>query len=156
MATAERRYRLGQLRLAGVVDQRQLASLLRVNQSTVSRDLAALRRELIDTTTEQYADEKALATKRLNAALAAIWPRVQRGELLAIDRMVRIEERRAKLLGLDAPARVDIEGDVRLMAIETGIDPDAFVEEVRLVLEASPAARRLLGSNTARALGGPR
>lgn len=39
---------------------------------------------------------------RLNVALAAIWPHVAKGAQWAIESMLSIEERRAKLLGLDA------------------------------------------------------
>lgn len=43
-----------------------------------------------------------LDLERLDVALSAIWPRVQGGDLWAIDRLLAILERRAKLLGLDA------------------------------------------------------
>lgn len=37
-----------------------------------------------------------------------IWPKVPAGDLGAIDRLVRLLERRAKLLGLDAPVDVAV------------------------------------------------
>jgi len=46
-----------------------------------------------------------LELARLDCALLAIWRRVQSGDDKAIDRLVRIMERRAKLLGLDEPPR---------------------------------------------------
>jgi hypothetical protein len=51
---------------------------------------------------------RALHEARLDRMLAAIWPRVIKGELGAIDRALKIMERAAKLYGLDAPARLDI------------------------------------------------
>ena len=46
---------------------------------------------------------------RLDIALSAIWPNVLRGDTPSIVAMVRIMERRAKLLGLDMPVRVQQE-----------------------------------------------
>jgi hypothetical protein len=51
-----------------------------------------------------------LQESRLDQALMAIWTRVKRGELAAVDQMLRIETRRAKLFGLDAPKRMIFEG----------------------------------------------
>jgi hypothetical protein len=42
-----------------------------------------------------------LELQRLDALLKAIWPRALEGELAAIDRALRISERRARLCGLD-------------------------------------------------------
>ena len=36
------------------------------------------------------------------------------GKLTAIDRVLKIMERRSKLVGLDAPERVDIKADMKL------------------------------------------
>jgi hypothetical protein len=46
---------------------------------------------------------------RLDIAQAAIWPAVTRGEVPSITALVRIMERRARLLGLDLPIRVQQE-----------------------------------------------
>lgn len=62
---------------------------------------AALKRTL-----QEPADElRRLESERLDAMLFAIAPLVRRGNLEAIDRALKIMERRAKLLGLDAPIR---------------------------------------------------
>ena len=42
--------------------------------------------------------------------LLALWRRVQNGDERAIDRVLRIMERRAKLLGLDAAAKTEHTG----------------------------------------------
>ena len=44
---------------------------------------------------------------RLDKMLAAVWAKVLQGHLGATDRALRIMERRAKLLGLDAPEKRD-------------------------------------------------
>ena len=45
-----------------------------------------------------------------------------------------IMDRRAKLLGLDAPQKVDHEHRIRMLAEANGFDPDEAVEEARRVL----------------------
>ena len=43
---------------------------------------------------------------RLDALLAILWPQVEEGDQGAIDRALRIMQRRAALRGLDAPTKV--------------------------------------------------
>lgn len=56
----------------------------------------------------QPRDALETAVARLDAMLTSVWPQVRRGDLGAIDRVLRIEERRQALLGPfdleDAPA----------------------------------------------------
>lgn len=54
---------------------------------------------------DEYRDMENL---RLDTAQAAIWPGVLRGDLQHVDRFLRISERRSKLNGLDAPAKLNI------------------------------------------------
>jgi hypothetical protein len=51
-----------------------------------------------------------LEVARLDAMLLALWRRVQSGDEKAVDRALRIMERRARLLGLDAPSRGELSG----------------------------------------------
>jgi len=64
----------------------------------------------------------ALELERLDVMLLALWRRVQNGDERAIDRALKIEERRAKLLGLDAPIRAvtleDIEREIARLETE--------------------------------------
>jgi len=48
---------------------------------------------------------RALELVRLDSMLLALWKRVRNGDERAVDRALKIEERRARLLGLDAPQR---------------------------------------------------
>jgi hypothetical protein len=50
-----------------------------------------------------------METERLDIAQSAIWGRVLNGELTAVQTFIRIQERRAKLLGLDQPFKQQIE-----------------------------------------------
>lgn len=98
--------------------------------------LTALKR-----TQQEPADEvRRLAVERLDRILFAIWKRALDGDLECIDRVLKIETRRAKLLGLDAPDKIDIEWRIRLMAKSLGLDEDAAVEEAQRVIRESQGA----------------
>jgi hypothetical protein len=51
-----------------------------------------------------------LSAERLDRATLAIWRKVSAGDLHAIDVLLRVESRRAKLLGLDAPQQLEHSG----------------------------------------------
>jgi hypothetical protein len=66
-------------------------------------------------TLQEPADElRKLEASRLDEALRAIWPQVKKGNLLAIDRYIKISERRAKIMGMEAKSQVEISGAVKL------------------------------------------
>ena len=64
---------------------------------------------------ERMADEavasegRALHRIRLETALSAIWGKVLKGDIPAINTMLKILERDAKLYGLDAPVKSEVE-----------------------------------------------
>lgn len=62
-----------------------------------------------------------LDLERLDVALAAIWKKVEEGNLWAIDRMLAILERRARLLGLDAMDEATNDVGAALAALLTRI-----------------------------------
>ena len=55
-------------------------------------------------------DVRELEIQRLDALLLALWPQASKGNQGAVDRVLRIMERRSKLLGLDAPTRQEFSG----------------------------------------------
>ena len=60
-------------------------------------------------TIRQPADEiRRLESERLDAMQKAVWPPALAGTLAAIDRVITIMNRRAKLLGLDLPTRREV------------------------------------------------
>ena len=70
----------------------------------VSREL----KKLIQANQGGIEEIRRLELERVDVALRAIWPQVQRGHLGAIDRLVKLSARRAKLCGLDAPTGIDL------------------------------------------------
>lgn len=71
------------------------------------------------------ADElRAEEVSRLDGMLEAVWKKAIKGDVQAIDRVLKIGERRAKLLGLDAPVRTALQGG--------GDDAPPIVSEARV------------------------
>lgn len=51
-----------------------------------------------------------LELERLDMMANALWSKVKKGDAPAIDRMIKIQDRRAKYLGLDAPSKSELTG----------------------------------------------
>jgi len=75
-------------------------------------DVTACLKALNEKTSLDTEEYRSLELERLDTAQLAIAKKVQAGDLGSIDRWLRISERRAALLGLDAPVRLKIEQGV--------------------------------------------
>lgn len=93
----------------------QLGISTQAAHATVSR---ALARSLVESNAAA-GNLRVLELRRLDAMLAALWPLVEAGDVGAINAALRVGERRAKLLGLDASK--DDQGSRPLMLL-----PDIF------------------------------
>ncbi len=102
----ERRLQVAQLRKGGA-SIRQIAKALDVSPATVHGDLEVLREGWREEAQVATADHVALDLQRLDEWLMAIANAARSGEYRAIDTGLRIMERRAALLGLDAPKRIE-------------------------------------------------
>ena len=81
---------------------RQIAELLGINTSTAYRRVENALRAIPADGVEEM---RQLEGERLDKLHAALWDRALEGDLQAIDRLLTISNRRAKLFGLDAPTR---------------------------------------------------
>ena len=93
------------LRIAGA-SYRQIAAALGVSQKTAYYDVQGALGTLdavVAVKAERLRDLEAARLDRLNAALA---PGIKAGQPAAVFAAVKIMERRAKLLGLDAPTTI--------------------------------------------------
>ncbi len=97
---AEKQRRALELRKAGVSFEKIAEQVGYASRSGAHKAvLTALRNTL-----REPADElRTMELERLDRMQAALWPQVQQGHQGAIDRVLRIMQRRADLLGLDAP-----------------------------------------------------
>lgn len=103
---AERRAKAWKLRVEERQSYRAIAAKLGVDASTICRDLAADRAELLALRTEAAEDERAMALEELDLLWNSIRAKVKKGHLGAVREAVRIIERRSRLLGLDAPTKL--------------------------------------------------
>lgn len=95
-------------------------------QRAVKRRLAGMREDCA----EVVGELRQLESIRLDIALSAVMPKVAAGDLQAIDRMLRIQERRAAYEGLDQPkglkVEVDRELEVFLDRLRVNLEPEVF------------------------------
>ena len=118
IAMTERRTRALALRRGGM-SYRMIADRLRGKDgvpdnyahTTAYKDVMAMLTEETEHQRELADQIRELELQRLDAMLMGLWNDAQRGNHGAVDRVLRISERRAKLLGLDAPVRTDITSD---------------------------------------------
>ena len=121
---AERRAKAVAMRIAGL-DYQTIADRLGYNSrgaacQDISRALEANRKECA----ERVEDMRTAELERLDRMLAVAWAKAMRdGNLRAIEVVIKIGERRAKLVGLDAK----IEHDVRIS--------DAMDAEIRELIQ---------------------
>jgi hypothetical protein len=87
----------------------------------VMKELKLLAKECL----EEAAQVRDLELQRLDALYLKAWEAVEEGDLPSIDRCLRVQERRAKLLGLDAAEKVEHSGDlvINLRSVDMGV-PD--------------------------------
>lgn len=100
---------------------REIAKRLGVSVAIIHRDINDLLDELTETTQELAKKERAAQLGRLDVVVKVLMPKVRKGDYDAIHRLERIEKRRAELLGLDAPTKVQTQhslGDVTLDDID--------------------------------------
>jgi DNA-binding CsgD family transcriptional regulator len=94
-------------------------------RGAVARALAALS----DVCTEEAKEVRQLELDRLDVMLLGIWDQARRGDVQAIDRVLRIQERRAKFLSLDMPDKIQMSGDInvirRIIVDKAKDDPDS-------------------------------
>jgi hypothetical protein len=96
----------------------------------VKRALNRLNGEIAEGVT----DVRRMELERLDAMLGALWPKAARGNPTAVDRVLHIMERRAKLLGLDTPS-TGAENYAVGVAVQVNLT-DALASQVQAIPEA--------------------
>jgi hypothetical protein len=104
---ADRRTKLLQMRLAGV-DYDTIADRLDYGSaSTARKDFTRAMRETLELEAEKADELRTLELQRLDRLQAAAWADALKGNLRAIETVLKVVDRRCRLLGLDAPLRLD-------------------------------------------------
>ena len=87
----------------------------------VMKELNLLAKECL----EEAAQVRDLELQRLDALYLKAWEAVEGGDLPAIDRCLRVQERRAKLLGLDAAEKVNVSATEIIIVYDIPTTPKA-------------------------------
>ncbi len=109
LTAAERKNRIVELRRAGYL-LREIADDVGCSPQYAHKVIVTHLNALSERLAEDVARLRAQEYERLEAALKAVWPQALEGDLKATDRIIKIMERKAKLFGLDAPARQELSG----------------------------------------------
>lgn len=88
----------------------EIGQKLGIGKSTAHRMVEAGMESARAQITASSDDLKAQELSRLDGMLLKLYPKAAKGDVQAIDRVIKIGERRAKLLGLDAPVRTALQG----------------------------------------------
>lgn len=90
---------------------------------------AAVSKALQETVSEPAAEVRTLELMRLDRLEKLLWPRAEAGDPKAVDRLLKVQERRARLLGLDAPTKLaNADGSNLPAAVSiTLVDPQKVV-----------------------------
>lgn len=135
---AERRSRALDLRKAGATYDQIAQQLGFANRGNAQRAVQTALREI---TAEPAREVLTLELERLDTMLLGLWSDARRGKLGAVDRVLRIQERRARYQGLDHEslqaderhaAEVSTSADIAAQAQRSDTNPtDALLEEVQ-------------------------
>jgi predicted transcriptional regulator len=122
--TTEKTLKALELRKRGM-NYTQIGEKLGCARSTACRYVLSELENLADKCREEAAHVRDLELQRLDALYLVAYAEVEDGNIPAIDRCLRIMERRAKLLGLDAAEKVEHSGDlvINLRSVDMGV-PD--------------------------------
>lgn len=159
---AQRREKAVEWRVKGL-DYRAIAEKMveewaPYDYTKAQRDCVAAIMAIADRANESARMALPLELMRLDAMLAELWDK--RADPRVADSILRISERRAKLLGLDAPTRTDITSDGTRLVIEyvndwrgapaitaPWTDSSAAVSEAAELVECRPALAQEHPSN---------
>jgi len=94
----------------------------------------------LDRITEAPAKEvRKLELERLDNILTSIWGQIAKGHLGAIDRALKIMERRARYLGLDTPLKQEhfLDGNITIQIVTPEIEEMEEMEEKEFSINAN-------------------
>lgn len=105
-----------QLKKAGWT-MRQMSLALKLPQKQIKKILFASLRRIGRQLAEHSEELFSLEMERLEEMHRALYSRAMTGDVRAMDQLVRIADRRAKLLGLDAPLKIQQQTDITIQAL---------------------------------------
>jgi hypothetical protein len=122
LAIRERQKTALELRLAGETFQ-SIADKLGYKSKHGS--FRAVETALAEITKQPAESVRTMELERLDAMHAGFWPQAQAGDPMAAAACLKIQERRAKLLGLDAPEPIPGNGQA-IAVVTVAVDGNAI------------------------------
>jgi hypothetical protein len=113
---AQQTMQIMQLRVAGW-SVWQIADHLGVSTPTIHNQIVEQLASWRDMTQEMSNELRELELQRLDEFLRALWPKCQLGNPRAIETALKVSERRAKLMGLDAPEKREVTLDANVQTL---------------------------------------
>ena len=107
---------------------REIARLNKLSPATVGKDIKSFIGTLREAGLRHVEEHRFVQLERIQSAIQAIWPRVEEGRTDAIGSLVRLMEREARLLGLDAPTKVDITAKIKAMAFTENVSEEEAID----------------------------
>ena len=107
---------------------RQIAAENGVSPQTVSSDIRVFVQQLKEEGLRHVEEYRVVQQERISTAISAVWERVLEGRIDAINVLIKLMERESRLLGLDAPTKVDITAKIAALAVGEGIREDEAYE----------------------------
>ena len=121
-AIETRRRKVWELRLAGLSTYeiaRQLSAQegVSISAANVQKDIKHTLAELAKETRADAEAARDMMLARLAKMRTALWTKIRQGDERAIATALKIEEREAKLLGLDRPIGLDLTSDGQAISV---------------------------------------
>lgn len=111
----QREARAMEMRLAGHT-YAEIAEALGISSVSAYQAVRRVLDRLAERTNETAEQVRKIEESRLDELLRSLWDR--RHDPKIVDRILRIMERRARLLGLDKPTQVDVQGLIQVVIDE--------------------------------------
>jgi hypothetical protein len=111
LTRTQRRLRVLELTQEGYTT-RQIGAQLGVSHTLAWRDLKHSLTEYSERESVETTQLRNLEKARLDQLQSAVYPKALEGQVTAVEAVLSIMKRRAALLGLDQPVRVDLSAEV--------------------------------------------
>jgi hypothetical protein len=148
----ERRKRLLELRMQGKTFK-QIARETGLSLSNAKKIVCEVVKDRTAEMDDLVRHQQELSLMRLDRMVEALWPRASEGHVESVQAMIRVEERRAKLCGLDAPQRIQADVDLHALPQDEliAIAAQIGLATVMLAGGTGPVALPALGPKTVEA-----
>lgn len=128
----ERKLRALDLRKAGYT-YRQIGEECGVAHTTAYKDVANAMKDLAAVELDKADDIRRMELERLDGLWRGLWQGATEGDPACIRAALGVMERRAKLLGLDAPAKTEHSGNVSFVELASMLDDPVALDHAQSI-----------------------